>query len=236
MLVDMGVHKDRAIWLPDSVIHAASRTEAHCRSARHALFQVSGDLAIPTQTHMLVHFGEASFEQLHVVLQTVCDFLDRGIPIRMWLINPGPDVPKIHEWLKNQGWHQEILIFDGFDVLEDLVCIADLVIASNPACSLQYSTRLALESNAPMIVALDPEVSDWMPETPLMKWFHSKASLSGQLHDWITHRSQWETEAMALRRHYQSHYPSQHWINRWVELLSDAVESNRRLPAEKRTK
>jgi hypothetical protein len=88
-------------------------------------------------------------EQLEVVLQAVCALLDRGILLRMWLINPGPDTPKIYQWLRHQGWHREILIFDGFDVLEDLVCIADLVIASNPACSLQYSTRLVFESQVP---------------------------------------------------------------------------------------
>jgi len=235
-LIDLGVPKDRAVWLPDSVCEPAERSETLRRMACHAMFQVSGDLAIPTQTNLLLHFGEASFEQLHVALQSVCDLLDRGIPIRMWLINPGSDAGEIYEWLKSQGWHHEILIFDGFDVLEDLVCLADLVIASNPACSLQYSTRLALESNLPMIVAIDPSIPDWMPETPLMKWYHSRASLGSQLQDWLTHRAQWEAEAIALRRHYQSHHPSKHWIDRWLELFRNAVNPIGKSTAEKRTK
>ena len=173
-------------------------------------------------------------EQLEIVLQAVCDLLDQGIPVRMWLINPGPDAPKIYEWLKFQGWHHEILIFDGFDVLEDLICIADLVIASNPACSLQYSTRLVLESQVPLIVALDPSVADWMPETPLMKWYHSRETLEAQLGDWLTHRSQWEVESVALRRHYQCHHPNEHWLDRWSHLFAESVWRSESSLAEKR--
>jgi alpha-beta hydrolase superfamily lysophospholipase len=119
-------------------------------------------------------------------------------------------------------------------VLEDLICIADLVIVSNPACSLQYSTRLVLESQVPMIVAIDPTVADWMPETPLMKWYQSRETLVGQLNDWIIHRSQWEAEAIALRRHYQRHHPNEHWLDRWSNLFAQAVWQSESTSAENR--
>jgi hypothetical protein len=225
-LLDLGVSKQQSIWIPDAVFEPARRTEIERKMAARALFDVSGDLAIPAQTHLLVHFGQASMEQLEGVLQTVCGLLDRGVHLRMWLINPGPDTPKIYQWLRHQGWHREILIFDGFDVLEDLICIADLVIASNPACSLQYSSRLVLESQVPMIVAQEPSIGEWMPETPLMKWYHSKDTLAAQLADWLMHRSQWEAEAIALRRHYRQHHPNQHWLDRWRSLFSEAILKN----------
>jgi hypothetical protein len=235
-LLDLGLSKERSLWIPDAVFEPVCRTEIERKTACRALFDVSGDLAIPTQTHLLVHFGQASMEQLEVVLQAVCALLDRGILLRMWLINPGPDTPKIYQWLRHQGWHREILIFDGFDVLEDLVCIADLVIASNPACSLQYSTRLVFESQVPMIVAIDPSLGEWIPETPLMKWYQSKESLTAQFADWLIHRSQWEAEAIALRRHYQQHLPNQHWLDRWKSVFSEAISNSQSGTSEKRFK
>lgn len=219
-LIDLGVGKEQCIWIPDAVFEPAGRTPAHRKMACRALFDVSGDLAIPSQTLLMVHFGETSMSRLQPVLQSACGLLDRGVPIRTWLINPGPDTSKIYEWIKFQGWHHEILIFDGFDVLEDLVCIADLIVVSNPVCSLQYSTRLALESQVPLIAALDPAISEWMPQTPLMKWFYSKDSLAQQLSDWLTHRAQWEAEAMALRRHYHHHYPNEHWMDVWRQVFA----------------
>ena len=214
-LIDLGISKEQCVCIPDAVFEPAGRSMDHRRMACRALFDVSGDLAIPAQTHLIVHFGEASLGQLQPLLESVCGLLDRGIPIRTWLINPGPDTSKIYEWLKFQGWHHEILVFDGFDVLEDLMGIADLVVATNPACTLQYSTRLALESQVPMIVSLDPSISNWMPPTPLMKWYESKESLAVQLADWLTHKAQWEAEAMALRRHYKRHYPDDLWMDCW---------------------
>lgn len=234
VLLDLGVSKERSVWIPDAVFEPARRTEVERKKACRALFEVSGDLAIPAQTYLLVHFGQASMDQLEAVLQTACVLLDRGVLLRMWLINPGPDTPKIYRWLRHQGWHREILIFDGFDVLEDLICIADLVIASNPACSLEYSTRLVLESQVPMIVALDPSLGEWMPETPLMKWYHSKETLAAQLADWLIHRSQWEAEAIALRRHYQQHHPNQHWLDRWKGLFGEAISTSQCGASEKR--
>jgi hypothetical protein len=77
-----------------------------------------------------------------------------------------------------------------------------------------------------MIVAQEPSIGEWMPETPLMKWYHSKDTLAAQLADWLMHRSQWEAEAIALRRHYRQHHPNQHWLDRWRSLFSEAILKN----------
>lgn len=233
-LVDLGCSKEQSIWIPDAVFEPARRSETDRKMACQALFDVSGDLALPAKTHLVVHFGETTMSQVQVVLESICDLLDRGIPIRMWIINPGPDTSKIYEWLKLQGWHHEILIFDGFDVLDDLIGLADLVIASNPACSLQHSTRLAIESQVSLIAAFDPTIAGWMPETPLMKWYHSRESLGTQLSDWLAHRSQWEAEAMALRRHYQVNHPNQQWLDRWISIFKAAVSQSPSLSSETR--
>ena len=234
-LLDLGVSKERSTWIPDAVFAPAERSESLRRSAAHALFQISGDLAIPTQTALMMHFGETTMSQIQVVLQSVCDLLERGIPVRMWLIHPGPDAPKIYEWLRLRGWHHDVLIFDGFDVLDDLICVADLAIVSNPACSLQYSTRMVLESQLPMIVAVDPALSDWMPETPLMKWYYSRESLGNQLADFLTHREQWQAEAESLQRHYQRHEPKEHWLDRWRSIFTEVTLPNLSAVAPKRS-
>ena len=207
-LLELGVSKERSTWIPDAVFAPAERSESLRRSAAHALFQISGDLAIPTQTALMMHFGETSMSQIQVVLQSVCDLLERGIPV---------------------------LIFDGFDVLDDLICVADLAIVSNPACSLQYSTRMVLESQLPMIVAVDPALSDWMPETPLMKWYYSRESLGNQLADFLTHREQWQAEAESLQRHYQRHEPKEHWLDRWRSIFTEVTLPNLSAVAQKRS-
>jgi hypothetical protein len=87
-----------------------------------------------------------------------------------------------------------------------------------------------------MIVAIDPSLGEWIPETPLMKWYQSKESLTAQFADWLIHRSQWEAEAIALRRHYQQHLPNQHWLDRWKSVFSEAISNSQSGTSEKRFK
>ena len=66
-----------------------------------------------------------------------------------------------------------------------------------------------------------------MPETPLLKTFHSAESLTSQLHDWIGHRQQWNQEAIALRSFFHRHYPFEHALELWNSIFQKIATSNR---------
>lgn len=226
-LAELGISKASISLIPDLIHPGIARSANEKQLAGNALFHASSDFVVPGFTDLAIHFGDSSFPQLQPVLKAVCDLLDRGHPIRMWLVGIRQDTSQIYEWIKLRGWHREILLFDGFDVLDDVIQAADLAIVSNPQHSLQYSTNLLLQSAIPTIVAESPTTVEWMPETPLLKKFHSAESLTSQLHDWIGHRQQWNQEAIALRSFFHRHYPFEHALERWNSIFQKIATSNR---------
>jgi hypothetical protein len=227
LLAEQGIRPSNISVIPDLVSLRIHRSKEDREFAGHALFHASSDLVIPGFTDLAIHFGDSSFPLLQPVLKSTCDLLDRGHPIRLWLVGIRQDASQIYEWIKLRGWHREILLFDGFDVLDDLVQAADLAIVSNPDQSLQYSTNLLLQAAVPTIVAETSATVEWMPSTPLLKTYYSAESLTTQLHDWIGHRNQWGNEAIGLRNFFQRHYPFEHALDRWREVFINITARQR---------
>ena len=229
-LIDSGTPSNKCKLIVDGVQNRVDRSIEARQRALVGLAKASGDFHLPPKTDLAIHLGESTLDLMIPILKSFCDLLDRGVSIRLWMFDLGKETARIYEWVKLRGWHREMLIFDGFDVLDDLIAAADLAVVSNPSMSFQFSTRLIVESELPVIIASDPCAHEWIPETPLMKWYYSHESLLDQLLDWQRHRDQWSAEAIALNNHLHRHHPIRDCIDRWKQLLQSLVPG--RLPRE----
>lgn len=219
-----GIAADRIAWIPDAVSGRAQRTVAARQSALAALTAVSSGFAVPAHTDLIVHFGSAEPKGLTSAALAVCDLLDAGRLVRMWIFGAGSATETVYQSVQSRGWHREILLFEPFDDLEELISVADLAIVSHPESALQFSAPLIVASELPMAMASTVESMHWLPETHLMKWYDNRESLHERLRDWIVHRQQWLAEATALRAHAMNHLA----IDRHRDLWRTAVVSDQR--------
>lgn len=226
VLLSHGFDERKIVNIPDTVEGCVPRDLDSRNRAAGALFDVSSDFVIPGRTDLLLHLGNADAKSLVTATRTVCDLLDQGASLRMWIINAGQGTQAVFDQVKNRGWHREILLFDAFDDLEELVAVADLAIVSNPDATLQFSVPLMMNSELPMVIAESVESKNLHPETLLMKYYDSQESLQRQLKDWLVHRQQWLTEAMGLRASYRRHRPHQRTLDQWGALYRDLASSS----------
>jgi len=226
VLLSHGFDERKIIRIPDTVECSVPRDLEARNRAASALFDISSDFVIPGRTDLLLHLGNADAKSLVTATRTVCDLLDQGASLRMWIINAGQGTEAVYDQIKNRGWHREILLFDAFDDLEELVAVADLAIVSNPDATLQFSVPLMTNSELPMVIAESVESKNWHPETPLMKYYDSQESLLRQLKDWLVHRQQWLAEAMGLRSSYRRHMPHQRSLDQWQSLYQNLAGSD----------
>ena len=168
---------------------------------------------------MILHLGTADERRLNAVIHAVSDLLDQGLSARMWIIGAGAAAEMVYDTIQFRGWQREILLFEGFDDLQELIAVADLAIVSNPDATLQFSAPLIVNSELPMVMAANVESMQWIPETQLMKWYESDESLRLRLREWCQHREQWQSEAKALRAHAHRHLPPEGMLDLWNTLL-----------------
>jgi glycosyltransferase involved in cell wall biosynthesis len=219
-LISQSIDSHRIDRIPDWTSIRVERSQESRAAAAAALFQVSSDLVIPGRTDLIVHYGTAETSELMPVVQAVCDLLDRGASVRMWILGSGFAHVDILDAIKDRGWHREILLFDGFDDLEEIVEVADLAIVSNPSVAYQFSALMFLHSDVPVITADGPETKSWLAEGQPIKSYRDSHDLLNQLLDWQIHRQQWIAEAAVCRAHSlaQRHSPAA-CISQWETIL-----------------
>jgi hypothetical protein len=229
VLLSQGVDPKRIARIPDWVNSHVERTPEARRAASGSLFQVSSDFVVPGGTALILHYGRTEPESLLTLIRAVCDLLDQGVSVRMWVVASQASPTEIYDAIKDRGWHREILLFDGFDDLEELVAVSDLAIVSNPDTALQFSTPLFLNSDVPLIVADTPESKSWFPPSQPWKLYANSVELFERLRDWHVHRQQWEAEAIALRVYSHGHRQTANKsLDQWEQLLKPlSIESSR---------
>jgi hypothetical protein len=223
VLISQGIESQIIERIPDWVASHAPRTSEARAAAAGSLFQVSSDLVIPARTELIVHYGTAEAEQLKPVVTAVCDLLDRGASVRLWILGGGSPSVEVHDLVKDRGWHREILQFDGFDDLEEIASVADLAIVSNPSVAYQFSALMFLQSDVPLITVDGVETKSWLAEGQPIKHYSNAQDLLEQLLDWQIHRHQWNAEAATVRAHAEKVRSSAAaCFHRWETLLRTA--------------
>lgn len=225
-LISVGIHENKTVRIPDcdwdrsSGISTASNEQRV--AAGQALFETSSDFVIPGRTSILIHLGISEAKALRSVVKSVCDLLDAGGLVRMWIIGCALPPNHLYDLIKSRGWHREILLFDSFDDLQELVQVADLAIVSNPLETLQYTLPLIAHASLPALILDCQESRDWLPIT-----FHSQLYLNDlmfdeKLNDWFGHRVSWQAMATALRQSLRRQSSAEETAQLWLTLFREA--------------
>lgn len=219
-LVSHGISNDRIIRIDDPAWVTLDRTNEQKKMAAHALFECSSDFVVPGRSSIVLHLGAAELKPLRAALTAICDLLDQGALLRVWIVASGLPPNALFDLIKSRGWHREILIFDSFDDLEELLCVADLAIVSNPAETLQFSLPLIGHSGLPMIIADHPDCRVWLPESHHFQICESnEMGFSSKLQDWMSVRERWTSSADNLRQYLRRSQSRDACITQWISLF-----------------
>ena len=140
----------------------------------------------------------------------------------MWIIGYGLPPNMLHDLIKSRGWHREILLFDGFDDLQELVQVADLAIVSNPEETLQYSLPLIAQASLPAIISDCSEARAWLPSSHHSQLYSSDPMFDEKLNDWLSHRTSWQDQAATLRQSLRRIGSAEESAQKWLSLFRES--------------
>ncbi len=227
VLVSQGISESQIVRIGDIAWDPVTRSDENRIAASNALFDMSSDFLIPGRTDLLVHLGVSDAIPLRKAIQAVCDLLDAGASLRMWVIGAGLDQSALYDLIKSRGWHREILLFDGFDDLQELIRVADCCIASNPKEAIQFTLQMMAMAGVPMIVAEHPDCRSWLPEANHFQLYSSEHVLSEKLQDFIANRQRWTDLASSLRQALWRTKSVDDCVQQWLTLFRDTVLERR---------
>ena len=223
ILISQGISESQIVRISDVAWDPVSRTEVLRTMASNALFDMSSDFLIPGRTDLIVHHGIAEESPLRKAIQAVCDLLDSGVALRMWIIGAGLDPSVLYDLIKSRGWHREILIFDGFDDMQELIRVADCCIASNPTETIQFTLPMMAIAGVPMIIADHQDCRSWLPESNHFQLYSSENLLAQQLMDFVAHRQRWNSMASALRLGLRGTHSVNDCVQQWLSLFRESL-------------
>jgi glycosyltransferase involved in cell wall biosynthesis len=222
LLIAQGLRDNQIVRIPDPAWERFDRTDESRVMASHALFETSSDFVIPGRSSIVVHLGHAELKPLKAAIQAVCDFLDLGVMLRVWIVGCGIPPTALYDLIKSRGWHREVLIFDGFDELQELIRVADLALVSNPTETLQFTLPILGQAGVPMIISENAECRAWLPDSNHFQLCSAtEHGFSEKLQDWITHRGYWTESANTLRQHLRRIYSSEECTTQWLNIFRD---------------
>ncbi|MCU0710845.1 MAG: hypothetical protein MUC43_02215 [Pirellula sp.] len=195
------------------------RTTAGRGVSRRSLANLSADFVVPDRTAVIAHLGATDWASLRQALDSICDLLDSGGMLRVWIVNPFISYSVIHEYLKDRGWHREVLIFDGFDDLEELAKAADLLWVTNPSESAQFTLPLFLAASVPVIVRESEALPSFLSELTKGRTYGSPTDLALLLHSWYANQEAALDHANKIRSQLAAHYGSVDIAKVWMEMM-----------------
>lgn len=223
IIVSQGISESQITRIGDIAWEPVARSEELRTTASDAIFETSSDFLIPSRTDLLLHFGISETVPLHKAIQSVCDLLDIGILMRMWVVGSGVEPSDLYDLIKSRGWHREILLFDGFDDLQELIQVADCCIASNPKEAIQYTMPLLASAGVPMIIADSPDCRAWLPETNHFQLYSSEQVLAQKLQDFVANRERWTSLASTLRQSLLRTKSRDECVQQWLSLFRNSI-------------
>jgi len=218
-LISQGVMDSNIIRIEDSPAIWMHRTAESRSISKRNLANLSGDFVVPDRTPVISHIGSTDWVSLRQALDSVCDLLDAGGCLRFWIINPNISYSVIHDYLKDRGWHREILIFDGFDDLEELAQATDLLWVTNAIESSQFTLPLFLAASVPVIVRETDGIPSLLNELTKDRTYGSPTDLALLLHHWYANQESSQAHACKIRNQLASHYNSSDSSRAWTDLL-----------------
>lgn len=223
LLVTQGIDNRRITRIEDTIAHHVSREAGNRGAVATALFEVASDFVVPPNTEIAVHLGACESKPLEKVLSKVCDQLDAGKAIRLWVVGCELPYEPLYDFVRDRGWHREILFFDGFDEMADLLAVADLAIFSNPTVTAQYTLLHAIAAGVPLIASESSDCSAIFPVDFAKKQYDSDARLADLLAEFLSHSEQWILDANALRNWMRRNISHENSIAQWIAMFRESV-------------
>lgn len=223
LLVTQGIETGRISRIEDSIGLSISRDDGNRGATASALFEVSSDFVVPPNTTMAVQLGACEQKPLEKVLAAVCDQLDLGKSIRLWVVGSELPYEPLYDFVRDRGWHREILFFDGFDEMADLYAVADLAICCNPVVAAQYSLLHAIQAGVPVIAAESSDCSALLPAEFSKKQYDSEARLCDLLTDFLNHDEQWDDDAVWLKNWIRRNISHENNIAQWIAMFRESI-------------
>jgi hypothetical protein len=226
-LVSQGISESQIVRIPETVwdestgLSESPIGSSSKAAAANSLFETSSDFVIPAHSPVVLHLGLAQAKPMHSVVKSVCDLLDAGALLRMWIVGSGLQTGTTYDLIKSRGWHREILMFDGFDDIRELIQVADLAIACNSAETLQYCLPMFAMAAVPLILNDDPDCRSWLPETHYHQLYSSERMLEEKLNDWLADRDRWQSMATLLSQSLRRTNSGDACSRSWVSLFRD---------------
>jgi hypothetical protein len=160
--------------IPDLVdpnlLRAVEKREDSTEVAFAALFRHSLDFLVPPNTKLILFVNEISVQSgLSFAAKAVGHLVDQEKRILMWATGAWTQIQNMHGFLRDNGWHRQILLHGQFDSLEELFQIADGIIVPEPKSCSGYLMPFLEASGLPAIVS-----SDYRPDG-----YKSQSSLPG---------------------------------------------------------
>ncbi len=222
-IVSQGISESQIVRIADIAWEPVMRSAELRTMASNALFETSSDFLIPGRTDLLLHLGLSETISLRKAIQVVCDLLDTGVSLRMWVVGSGVEQSGLFDLIKSRGWHREILLFDGFDDLQELIRVADCCIVSNPKEAIQYTFPLLASAGLPMIIADNHDCRAWLPDANHTQLYSSELDLAHKLQDFIANRDKWTSLANSLRQVLRRTRSSDECVQQWLSLFRDSI-------------
>ena len=226
-LVSQGVPDSKIVRLADPYWGRVERSGPQRTSALRSLASLNGDFFLPKETKLIVHLGISKWSALKPMLQHVCDLLDTGAPIRLWIINCGLPYGMVYDYLKDRGWHREILIFDGFDDQEVFLQAADLLWFTTPEESLQYSLPTAAASGIPLMIKETPEIRDFLSRAYPSIVYGSPTDLALNLNRWYASPESISADLQSLKQEVLHSANPTASLQRFASQCEMAIEAKR---------
>ena len=221
--VSQGICESQIVRIGDIAWESVARSAELRTMASNALFEASSDFLIPARTDLLLHLGISETIPLRNLIQTVCDLLDTGVSLRMWVVGSGVEPNGLYDLTKSRGWHREILLFDGFDDLQELIRVADCCIVSNPKETIQYTMPLLASAGLPMIIADIQDCRAWLPDANHFQLYSSELDLAQKIQDFFLNRDRWTSMASSLRQGLRRTMSSDACVQQWLSLFRDSI-------------
>jgi hypothetical protein len=218
-LISQGVLDSQIVRVEDPPAAWIHRTLESRMVSRRSLATLSADFVVPDPAAVISHIGATDWSSLRQALDSICDLLDAGGLVRVWIVNPNISYSVIHEYLKDRGWHREVLIFDGFDDLDELARASDLLWVSNPSESVQFTLPLFLAASVPVIVRECDSLPNLYNELTKGRTYGSPTDLALLLHSWYANQDVARDEAGKLRNQLATHYGSVNIARGWKDIL-----------------
>jgi hypothetical protein len=225
MLIAGGINESHIHRIGFASSTRVQRSPERKKAASESLAKLSGDFVVPNHTPLMVHLGNTSWNELRNVLQAVCDLLDAGASVRMWIIDSGISNDTIYDFLKHRGWQREILIFDSFDDFEEILHVADLAWVTSPGESLQFTLPLIIAAGLPVLVREMADLQNGVVPGIQESVYCSPTDLALKLHRWYANSTGFRQNASQLKNAYQQSNPASRDLELWRRLLEHATGS-----------